>query len=1015
FALLIERFSRHPQFTLNLTFFNRKQYHPDVREIIGDFTSVLLVDFDVVREGSIKELIEQTQERLWERLAHSEINGVELVREMGRGDSLNSQPAMPIVFTSMLGVSLDGKDISQALSSFLGDPVYMFTQTPQVWLDHQVMEVENELVYNWFEMEGVLQHGLAARMFAEYTQLLQTFASDPTSMREISSWPLREDMAENLDSDHSSLTKVDGQQVNLLHLEKTLRTHPMIRRVQVELVKEETREVLTVHAVARDVESPSVPTDPIDTASLPSLSQDDIFEVESTWRHLEERALFGICQTLMRHDLFIIEGRTWALDEVCSMLQALPRYERLVQQWLAMLQEKGWLRRNGTLYECVRSLHTLSAPESLDLQGSWSQHLLQYLEASNARHDAMLRGDHSPLQILFDEHKHVARTLYSDNPAMHFLNSSAAKLVEQLTCSSDRLRVLEVGGGTGATTRHLLPILASRLLSYHFTDVSTLFLDDAKEQFKEYPELSYGLFDINQPIDFSMHPAEGYDLIVAANVLHDATHVVRSLRRLRRLLAPNGHLLMIEATERDSVFQLATVGFIEGLSGFQDFRTLDNKPMLDLPMWRTALKRAGFSLDFAWPSDAPSPIKQHMLVARPLFNARLDFDAIQEYLGRNTSIPAIELSFQQFEALPHPSRRISPPQSTFQPPLPASPPLPDGLSFIHDTIRSVWEALLPGRQIRGDTDFFLSGGDSLIATRMVAALARQGFVDASLQKLYANPVLEDFCKTLTMPSGRGGDNPVLLANGTETEPVYLFHTSDGEVTGYLKLAKRLDRPVYGLHAPQAFNRKTMRDLTADYVEALRQHHDQSAPYILAGWSYGAFLAVEAARQLIDSGATVKLILLDPVCRADFEYEDRVGLLKLLGDGPGGLSLPEKFELLSPSDQLEILRSQAIDSGLLPSSTDIDQIGKWVDRTDYLFSLLKNHHSPLQLQAPSLWITATRRPARWRPAEFEWSRWDENAHHMSIQADHWELVMTDTHAIQTANAINNWLKRDGRNE
>jgi yersiniabactin nonribosomal peptide/polyketide synthase len=266
-----------------------------------------------------------------------------------------------------------------------------------------------------------------------------------------------------------------------------------------------------------------------------------------------------------------------------------------------------------------------------------------------------------------------------------------------------------------------------------------------------------------------------------------------------------------------------------------------------------------------------------------------------------------------------------------------------------------------------------------------------------------------------MTGGRRGDNPVLLANGTEAEPVYLFHTSDGEVSVYLNLAKALDRPVYALQAPQTFNSKTLQDLAADYVGALRQHHDQSVPYILAGWSYGAFLAVEAARQLLDSGAIVKLILLDPVCRADFEYEDRVGLLKLLEDGPGGLSLPENFEQLSLPDQLEILRSQTIDSGLLPSSTDIEQIGKWVDRTDYLFSLLKTQSSPPRLQVPSLWITAARRPARWRPAEFEWSRWDEHAHYISIQADHWEMVMTDTYATQTANAINNWLKRDARNE
>ncbi|UNB78587.1 hypothetical protein MJK72_18900 [Klebsiella pneumoniae] len=45
----------------------------------------------------------------------------------------------------------------------------------------------------------------------------------------------------------------------------------------------------------------------------------------------------------------------------------------------------------------------------------------------------------------------------------------------------------------------------------------------------------------------------GYDLIVAVNVLHDASHVVQTLRRLKLLLKAGGRLLIAEATERNSV------------------------------------------------------------------------------------------------------------------------------------------------------------------------------------------------------------------------------------------------------------------------------------------------------------------------------------------------------------------------------------------------------------------------------------------------------------------------------
>ncbi|WP_159197392.1 methyltransferase, partial [Klebsiella pneumoniae] len=111
-------------------------------------------------------------------------------------------------------------------------------------------------------------------------------------------------------------------------------------------------------------------------------------------------------------------------------------------------------------------------------------------------------------------------------------------------------------------------------------------LNDARARFHDESQVSYALFDINQPLDFTAHPEAGYDLIVAVNVLHDASHVVQTLRRLKLLLKAGGRLLIVEATERNSVFQLASVGFIEGLSGYRDFRRRDEKPMLTRSAWQ---------------------------------------------------------------------------------------------------------------------------------------------------------------------------------------------------------------------------------------------------------------------------------------------------------------------------------------------------------------------------------------------------------------------------------------------
>ncbi|GKT28122.1 amino acid adenylation domain-containing protein, partial [Aduncisulcus paluster] len=50
---------------------------------------------------------------------------------------------MPIVFTSGLGMSSWDQDMS------FGKLSYNISQTPQVWIDHQVLEVDGGLLLSW--------------------------------------------------------------------------------------------------------------------------------------------------------------------------------------------------------------------------------------------------------------------------------------------------------------------------------------------------------------------------------------------------------------------------------------------------------------------------------------------------------------------------------------------------------------------------------------------------------------------------------------------------------------------------------------------------------------------------------------------------------------------------------------------------------------------------------------------------------------------------------------------------
>ncbi|HHV9774217.1 TPA: SDR family NAD(P)-dependent oxidoreductase [Escherichia coli] len=990
FAATLERWSRTTTFTLNLTFFNRQPIHPQINQLIGDFTSVTLVDFNFSAPVTLQEQMQQTQQRLWQNMAHSEMNGVEVIRELGRLRGSQRQPLMPVVFTSMLGMTLEGMTIDQAMSHLFGEPCYVFTQTPQVWLDHQVMESDGELMFSWYCMDNVLEPGAAEAMFNDYCAILQAVIAAPESLKTLASgiarhiprrrWPL------NAQADY-----------DLRDIEQATLEYPGIRQARAEITEQGA---LTLDIVMADDPSPSaaMPDEhELTQLALPLPEQAQLDELEATWRWLEARALQGIAATLNRHGLFTTPEIAHRFSAIVQALSAQASHQRLLRQWLQCLTEREWLIREGESWRCRIPLSEIPEPQEACPQSQWSQALAQYLETCIARHDALFSGQCSPLELLFNEQHRVTDALYRDNPASACLNRYTAQIAA--LCSAER--ILEVGAGTAATTAPVLKATRNTRQSYHFTDVSAQFLNDARARFHDESQVSYALFDINQPLDFTAHPEAGYDLIVAVNVLHDASHVVQTLRRLKLLLKAGGRLLIVEATERNSVFQLASVGFIEGLSGYRDFRRRDEKPMLTRSAWQEVLVQAGFANELAWPAQESSPLRQHLLVARSPGVNRPDKKAVSRYLQQRfgTGLPILQI--RQREALFTPLHAPSD-----APTEPAKPtPVAGGNPALEKQVAELWQSLL-SRPVARHHDFFELGGDSLMATRMVAQLNRRGIARANLQDLFSHSTLSDFCAHLQAATS-GEDNPIPLCQGDGEETLFVFHASDGDISAWLPLASALNRRVFGLQAksPQRF--ATLDQMIDEYVGCIRRQQPHG-PYVLAGWSYGAFLAAGAAQRLYAKGKQVRMVLIDPVCRQDFCCANRAALLRLLAEGQTPLALPEHFDQQTPDSQLADFISLAKTAGMVSQNLTLQAAETWLDNIAHLLRLLTEHTPGESVPVPCLMVYAAGRPAHWTPAETEWQGWINNADDAVIEASHWQIMMEAPHVQACAQHITRWL-------
>ncbi|MCF3650817.1 type I polyketide synthase [Synoicihabitans lomoniglobus] len=232
---------------------------------------------------------------------------------------------------------------------------------------------------------------------------------------------------------------------------------------------------------------------------------------------------------------------------------------------------------------------------------------------------AVLRGEVDPLALLFPSNvTPTAADLYSRNPVSRALNDLIATWLNAAIPTDRPLRVLEIGGGTGATTKTVLTALQGREIDYVFTDISPLFIAQAKSQFADNSAVTCRPLDIERdPRDQGFAPGE-FDLIVAANVVHATEDLAITLAHCRQLLAGGGQLALMELTSPLGFLDLI-FGLTDGWWRFTDTKLRPNHPLLAPAQWQALLCEQGFNEAqiHLLPESAGEIFRQQALITAP--------------------------------------------------------------------------------------------------------------------------------------------------------------------------------------------------------------------------------------------------------------------------------------------------------------------------------------------------------------------------------------------------------------
>lgn len=304
-----------------------------------------------------------------------------------------------------------------------------------------------------------------------------------------------------------------------------------------------------------------------------------------------------------------------------SNLQAKLRipesYNRLFDACLQILSNDGSIAIGADGVSLVKhrlgleQLHDLEQRKDLLLANyPWMRAELDLLWECGRSLTKILRGEIPATQVIFpDLSMTLVEGVYSAGALPSYLNSCVAEVVAAMVQArfaaspdGEKLRILEIGSGTGGTSevvlRHLraLPVKLDNKIEYVYTDISAAFLRYGNQRFSDdYPFVSFNTLDIEKPIAAQGFEAGGFDIAIASNVLHATQDLASTLQNTKYLLKRGGVLVLNELIKRQDFLTL-TFGLLDGWWLYRDAEKRTNhSPILTPAMWKTTLREEGFS------------------------------------------------------------------------------------------------------------------------------------------------------------------------------------------------------------------------------------------------------------------------------------------------------------------------------------------------------------------------------------------------------------------------------------
>lgn len=570
--------------------------------------------------------------------------------------------------------------------------------------------------------------------------------------------------------------KIRGHRIEAGEIEATLKQRPGVKdAVVVAAERAESRQLIAY--IVPDQEQAEV---------LFEVEEADNAEMQGLWKELVERGVktaqqhsdavnpkvfaafwqqkldplhpYAVGVALHKFGVYTKPDEEYSIDELMQRCQIKPRYQKWLSRALAVLVQLGWLQLHDEKFANEQPLPASFPAQLLAEIRSEAASILEYTQktvellvnsAENLA-DILTENIHSAEIIATEEIPSLYRKEFQSGNAIF---KEIMHSIGQSWESGKSLRILEIGAGTGAVTREILPVLPPEKTIYVYTDISQYFLQMGRQIFGDYAFLETGLLDLEQTPLEQGYESHSFDVVIAGGVVHATRSIKESLEHIRSLLAPNGIVLLLEPTKLHQFWELF-MGLQQGFDRFEDKHLRQRHPLLSCEQWRQVFHQEGFTdcTVFRKPGSIADILGVYVLMARgPSSIKKFKQQNLQSFLQKKLPEYMVPAAYVLLDAMPltpngKVDRKILPVPKDIFSPSKADYVMPQ--TETEQLIASVWQEILQVEKVGIHSNFFELGGDSLQATQVISRLREKFQLNLPVQSLLEAPTLASLAKSI---------------------------------------------------------------------------------------------------------------------------------------------------------------------------------------------------------------------------------------------------------------------------